>query len=196
MWGASTCAWWLAPSRGSARQPRMVAGQRGWSGFLPPDRAIAHSVARRPVELRRRPLAVFDRCRLASCELPLDPMLGAIDAHHPVRRRLGRSSPIWPWKSAALLSASPPCSAAATAAGRRCSCASAGAPSKPFGYSSAMKPVVMSPERKRGWSISADRKSRLLPMPSIWKPSSAPTCASIAASRVGAQLISLAIIGS
>ena len=51
--------------------------------------------------------------------------------------------------------------------GRRSAAASAGAPSKPSGYSSAMKPVVRSPERKRGCCISAERKSTLWPMPSI-----------------------------
>ena len=42
-----------------------------------------------------------------------------------------------------------------------------GAPAKPSGYSSAMKPVVSAPARKRGCCISAERKSTLWPIPSI-----------------------------
>jgi 2-aminobenzoate-CoA ligase len=67
---------------------------------------------------------------------------------------------------------------------------------KPSGYSSAMKPVVSSPERKRGCCMIALRKSTLWPSPSMRKASSASTCRSAASSRVGAQVISLAIIGS
>ncbi len=37
---------------------------------------------------------------------------------------------------------------------------------KPSGYSSAMKAVVISPETKRGWSITAWQKGRLWPIPS------------------------------
>ena len=80
--------------------------------------------------------------------------------------------------------------------GRAISSSSAGAPWKPSGYSSAMKPVVSSPARKRGCCISAERKSTLWPMPSITNASSASIWRSIASSRVGAQVISLAIIGS
>ena len=49
-----------------------------------------------------------------------------------------------------------------------------------------MKPVVSAPARKRGCCISAERKSTLWPMPSIWKASSASIWRSIASSRVGA----------
>ena len=72
----------------------------------------------------------------------------------------------------------------------------AGAPWKPSGYSSAMKPVVSRPSRKRGCCISADTKSMLCPGPSISNRSSAAIWASIAASRVGPQVTSFAIIGS
>src|SRR5207237_367498 len=85
---------------------------------------------------------------------------------------------------------------AATAASPSSRSAEAGAPWKPSGYSSAMKPVVIAPSRKRGCCISAERKSTLWPIPSIRNPSSASICRSIAASRVGPVVTSLAIIGS
>ncbi len=47
-----------------------------------------------------------------------------------------------------------------------------------------------------GWSITADRNGRLWPMPSTSNASSATRMASIASGRVGAQVHSLAIIGS
>jgi hypothetical protein len=72
----------------------------------------------------------------------------------------------------------------------------AGAPWKPSGYSSAMKPVVSSPERKRGCCMIAETKSMLWPSPSISNRSSAAICLSAASSRVLPQVISLAIIGS
>ena len=85
--------------------------------------------------------------------------------------------------------------AAATARRRRLS-ASGVTPSNPSGYSSAMKAVEMSPDTKRGWSITAAQNGRLWPMPSTSKLSSALRITSIAPSRVGAQEHSLAIIGS
>ncbi len=59
-----------------------------------------------------------------------------------------------------------------------------------------MKPVEIAPSTKRGLSITALRNGRLWPIPSISKPSSASRMASIAVGRSGAQVQSLAIIGS
>ena len=59
-----------------------------------------------------------------------------------------------------------------------------------------MNAVVSAPSPKRGWSITAERNGRLWPIPSTSKASSAPRIASIAAARSGAQVQSLAIIGS
>ncbi len=97
---------------------------------------------------------------------------GAADLGHPVHRRRRRRDP---------------------AQHRR---RPASTPWNPSGYSSAMKAVVMSPCTKRGWSITADRNGRLWPIPSTSKASSATRIPSIAAARVGAQVQSLAIIGS
>ncbi len=88
------------------------------------------------------------------------------------------------------------CIAAAAAAIRRSVGPGSATPRKPSGYSSAMKPVVIAPRTKRGWSITADRNGRLCPIPSTSNPSSAVRMPAIAASRVGAQVQSLAIIGS
>ena len=66
-----------------------------------------------------------------------------------------------------------------------------GHPEAASGYSSAMKPVVSSPERKRGCCMIALRKSILCPSPLIRKLSSASICKSAASSRVGAQVIKL-----
>jgi hypothetical protein len=58
-----------------------------------------------------------------------------------------------------------------------------------------MKPVVISPERKRGCCISAERKSMIVADPVDLEPVERATCASIAFSR-SPQVTSLAIIGS
>ena len=88
------------------------------------------------------------------------------------------------------------CIAAAQAASaRRSSCGSV-APEKPSGKDSSMKAVVMSPEAKSGCSMTASRKGRLWPMPSISNAPSASRMASMAPPRSGAQAQSLAIIGS
>ena len=67
---------------------------------------------------------------------------------------------------------------------------------KPSGNSSAMKPVERLPERQRGCAIRAARNGMLWRMPSMAKASSASPCDSMASARVGAQVTSLAIIGS
>ena len=67
---------------------------------------------------------------------------------------------------------------------------------KPSGNSSAMKPVDSRPSRQRGCCISVDRNGMLCRMPSMTKESSAVAWALIAASRSGAWVTSLAIIGS
>ena len=59
-----------------------------------------------------------------------------------------------------------------------------------------MNAVVIAPSTNRGWSITAERNGRLCPIPSTSKPSSAVRIAAIAAARSGAQVQSLAIIGS
>jgi hypothetical protein len=59
-----------------------------------------------------------------------------------------------------------------------------------------MKAVVISPETKRGWSITALRNGRLWPIPSTSKLSSATRIASSASARSAPQVQSLAIIGS
>src|SRR2546421_307936 len=59
-----------------------------------------------------------------------------------------------------------------------------------------MKPVESFPARQRGCAISAARKGMLWRMPSIAKASRASACASIATSRGGACVTSLAIIRS
>ena len=51
--------------------------------------------------------------------------------------------------------------AAAAAATRRNRLESSVAPVNPPSYSSAMKAVVMLPDAKRGWSITAEQKGRL-----------------------------------
>ena len=84
----------------------------------------------------------------------------------------------------------------ATAASFVVSASGTGAPWKPSGYSSAMNPVVSSPERKRGCCMIALTKSTLWPSPSISNASNAAICLSAAASRVSPQVTSLAIIGS
>ena len=69
-------------------------------------------------------------------------------------------------------------------------------PRNPSGYSSSIKAVVMSPEQNFGWSITADKNGILCPIPSISNVSNAWRICTIAASRVGAQVHSFAIIGS
>jgi len=86
--------------------------------------------------------------------------------------------------------------AAAAAATRRRRLASSMAPVNPPAYSSAMKAVVMLPDAKRGWSITAEQNGRLCPIPSTSKVSSASRISSMASARVGPQVHSLAIIGS
>jgi hypothetical protein len=88
------------------------------------------------------------------------------------------------------------CIAAAAAATRRASVRQGVTPSNPSGYSSAMKAVVISPETKRGWSITALRNGRLWPIPSTSKLSSATRIASSASPGPAPQVQSLAIIGS
>ena len=73
---------------------------------------------------------------------------------------------------------------AAAAAATRLSIGSGSAtPLNPSGNSSAMKAVVMAPETKRGWSITAEQNGRLWPMPSTSNVSSARRISSIAAAR-------------
>ena len=59
-----------------------------------------------------------------------------------------------------------------------------------------MKAVVISPAAKTGCSMTASRKGRLWPIPSISKAPSASRIVSTAAPRSGPQAQSLAIIGS
>jgi hypothetical protein len=72
---------------------------------------------------------------------------------------------------------------------------SAGAPWKPSGYSSAMNPVVSSPARNRGCCISA-RGNRRCARALDLEPVERRDLQVRRRSRVGAQVISLAIIGS
>ena len=88
------------------------------------------------------------------------------------------------------------CIAAAAAATRLSIASGSVTPWNPSGYSSAMKAVVIAPSTKRGWSITAERNGRLWPIPSSSNASSAVRIAPIAAARSGAQVQSLAIIGS
>ena len=128
--------------------------------------------------------------------LEADAMLGAGDPHDRAASGAGTGPLSWPADRAGARDRSRGRPAPRSTARSAISSSSAGAPWKPSGYSSAMKPVVSSPARKRGCCISADRKSTLWPMPSIWKASSASIWRSIASSRVAPEVISLAIIGS
>ena len=67
---------------------------------------------------------------------------------------------------------------------------------KPSGNSSAMKAVERRPSRQRGCCIRAARNGMLCAMPSTTNRSSAVAIASIASPRLGAQLHSLASMGS
>ncbi len=162
--------------RGAARrQPPLAALPRDLDDAgAAVDRALEQRLARAPAAdqlVRRRRRRERRGCRLRS------PRSGR-DAR---RRRCGRpeapapaTGPFsWPLTRAGRGRPSRGRHSAATMARSAISSASAGAPVKPSGYSSAMKPVVSSPARKRGCCISAERKSTLWPMPSIWKASSA-----------------------